>query len=416
MRKLAFFVFLLFISAALFGQLGLRTLTPSATESAVSTETQQVPGLKLRTVDPLLLSFREGWKSPEDPNWTTEKVGDKSIKLPKDFSISLEKLGVNYDAQILDAKGRLFGRLFYYQLESYDLEELFRDVVYSVYGNSDEVTKSYEDKKDFDNGLTVYLASVKMPDKPVEFPAVFVYTREKDSEMTKPGPVAMFFFEPVNFSGAELDTAKEQIAGIVGSYLQQTKASVKKEDDKEDDVVTPPAKRIESSADPYISVVRDTLYGEEIEINMDDWIEVGGDYFGFMMPPEFSVEFTMGEDFEVADLGYDGIIVGKFLVGEIYDTVWAIDILYEVIDEYLSSFGDYDILESYSEMVDEDASINIYTLEFPGQKCWITLFSESEDSSMFGPGEFFVFIGLYEEAQKTTWANWYSGMLFTLDF
>ena len=60
---------------------------------------------------------------------------------------------MNYDVRIYDSEGRLFGWLFYYQLESYDLQELLNTVVSSVYGDKATGEKPFEEKRSFDNGL-----------------------------------------------------------------------------------------------------------------------------------------------------------------------------------------------------------------------------------------------------------------------
>jgi hypothetical protein len=126
MKKLLLIALTVIFAVGLFGQLGLRTLTPEPTETADASETgeivpdsEELNTLSLRTIDPLLVSFREGWTSPDDPSWKVEMIGSTEIMIPQNFSIFQEKTGLNYDVQIFDKDGLLFGRLFLYQLESY---------------------------------------------------------------------------------------------------------------------------------------------------------------------------------------------------------------------------------------------------------------------------------------------------------
>lgn len=164
------------------------------------------------------------------------------------------------------------------------------------------------------------------------------------------------------------------------------------------------------------TVIDSLLSEEEVEIYVDDWIEVEGDYFGFMMPPGFSVQFYLSDYFEVADLGLKGTIVGKLFVGESTD-IWSTDdVLDGYVYEYLGGFGDYEIIDSYSGYVDRESTISIFALDFSGQLCWLALFSESTDAEVFGPGEYFVLVALADSEDAFTWAEWYTGILATLDF
>ncbi|HPB64177.1 MAG: hypothetical protein AB2L23_07680 [Mesotoga sp.] len=413
MRKFILFLLFMTISIALFGQLGLRTLTPEATQTTPAVSPLET--LTLRTVDPLLQSFRDGWKEPEDPTWTSFIVGNRELKLPQHFSISTQKYDVNYDVRIYDSEGRLFGWLFYYQLESYDLQELLNTVVSSVYGDKATGEKPFEEKRSFDNGLAAYLASLKITGQTVDFPSVIVYSPKESLDVTSAGSVAIFFFEPSNFTGPALDMAKSWIAGVVGSFVYQTEAIV--EPVVTPEIIEPPVVEVTVPDDPFIRIIASLLAGEDVEIeNIDSWKDVEGEYFGFAMPPEFSVEFLMGDGFEVADLGIGGMILAKFMVGEFYESAVTTEILGEIVGTYLGAFGGYSIAASHTIKIEGESSINLYALDFSGQFCWIALFSESPNPETFGPGEFFVFLGLVDPTMKDQLAGYYAGMLATLNF
>ncbi|HDP77206.1 MAG TPA: hypothetical protein ENN47_03285 [Mesotoga infera] len=414
MKRLFFMLLIVLCAATLMAQLGLRTLTPEPTETADATEaevdspdSEGLTTLTLRTVDSLLASFREGWKAPEDNTWKVELIGPTEIMIPGDFSIFQEKSGLNYDVQVYDKDGLLFGRLFFYQLESYERDELIQAVVTSLYGENASTENRYEETAELDSGLVVYLASLKVRSE-VDYPFVIVYYPSEEVEVTEPGPVTMFVFEPTNYSGADLERAKEIIAGIVGSFIDE------EEEPEEVVVVLPPEGK--QHTDPFIRMVDSLLSEDDIELSVDDWIEVNGEYFGFMMPPEFSVEFYFSDTFEVADLGLRGTIVGKVFVGESPEALYTNEVLDEFVYTYLGGFGDYEIIDEYAGHIDGESTISIFALDFSGQLCWLALFSESTDADMFGPGEYFALVALADSEDAFTWAEWYTGILATLDF
>ncbi len=392
-----------------------------------SPDSEGLTTLTLRTVDSLLASFRDGWKAPDDSTWKVELIGPTEIMIPGDFSIFQEKSGLNYDVQVYDKDELLFGRLFFYQLESYERDELLQAVVTSLYGENASTEKSYEETAELDNGLAVYLASLKVKSE-VDYPFIIVYYPSEEVGITEPGPVTMFVFEPTNYSGADLEKAKEIIAGIVGSFITD------EEEPEKVDVVLPPEE--EEHTDPFIRMVDSLLSEDDIELSIDDWIEVNGEYFGFMMPPEFSVEFYLSDTFEVADLGLRGTIVGKVFVGESPETLYTNEVLDEFVYQYLGGFGDYEIVDEYAGNIDGESTISIFALDFSGQLCWLALFSESTifaldfsgqlcwlalfsestDVDIFGPGEYFVLVALADSEDAFTWAEWYTGILATLDF
>jgi len=388
MKRLFIIFVMILVAATLSAQLGLRTLTPEPTETIEATDLEAVPpapeglpALTLRTVDSLLVTFREGWKGPDDPAWKTETIGTSKIMIPDSYSIFQEKMGLNYDAQIFDEDNALFGRLFFYQLESYEREELVEAVVASLYGESASTDRAYEETVELESGLVAYLASLKVKPE-AEYPFIAVYYPSEELDVTEPGPVTMFVFELANYQGSELEMAKEIISKIVGSFIDV------EEEFKEDD----------------------------IDINIDDWLEVEGDYFGFLMPPEFSVQFYLSDYFEVADLGLRGTIVGKLFVGETDEPTSTEGVLNELVYEYLGGFGNFEVVDSYSGNIGRESTVNVFALDFSGQLCWIALFSESVDAEVFGPGEYFALVGLADSQDAENWAKWYTGILATLDF
>src|SRR6056297_1343691 len=135
-----FLLVLIFVLATGFseGMLGLRTLeateTQQATEAVVE-EAEANVSLNLRTIDPLLIAFREGFKVPSIPGWKENHIGDLTFKVPKDFSTEIVKNGANYDGKIMDNDGETFAQVFLYQLDAYQLEELLETLLKTLYGD-----------------------------------------------------------------------------------------------------------------------------------------------------------------------------------------------------------------------------------------------------------------------------------------
>ncbi|NLZ14920.1 MAG: hypothetical protein GXY29_12110, partial [Thermotogaceae bacterium] len=160
--KKTFLVSLLVLTLCVLGfsdtMLGLRTIEATTTETtAASGETGK---LSLKTIDPLLSSFRAGWKTPNLPGWSEATVGGYTFKLPAEFSLSSAKSGANIDAEIKDGSGRIFARLFIYQLDTYQLDELFKDLTTSLYGIRASGNKSFDEFSDLGNGKIAYLTKL----------------------------------------------------------------------------------------------------------------------------------------------------------------------------------------------------------------------------------------------------------------
>jgi len=172
-----------------------------------------------------------------------------------------------------------------------------------------------------------------------------------------------------------------------------------------------------AASDPFIELMKGIVNGE-ISIVTDDWIDVKGRYMALYIPPEFAVSFTFDETSETADLFLEGISVGKILVGEFYETSsYTGNIFDEIVEEYRMIFNadNYEIADSLSIQRDKD-SMNLYLINFIGQRCWIALYSESPDIDVFGYGKYFVFVGLPEEERLDQLANFFGGILTTLSF
>jgi len=241
-----------------------------------------------------------------------------------------------------------------------------------------------------------------------EYPFIAVYYPSEELDVTEPGPVTMFVFELANYQGSELEMAKEIISKIVGSFIDV-------EEELEEEVVVPELEKSEHT-DLFVKMIDSLLKEDDIDINIDDWLEVEGDYFGFLMPPEFSVQFYLSDYFEVADLGLRGTIVGKLFVGETDEPASTEGVLNELVYEYLGGFGNFEVVDSYSGNIGRESTVNVFALDFSGQLCWIALFSESVDAEVFGPGEYFALVGLADSQDAENWAKWYTGILATLDF
>ena len=74
-------------------------------------------------------------------------------------------------------------------------------------------------------------------------------------------------------------------------------------------------------------MVESLLSEEDLDIYIDDWIEVEGDYFAFMMPPEFSVAFYLADYFKWPIWDFWGTVVGKIFVGESEESASTSDVL-----------------------------------------------------------------------------------------
>lgn len=431
--KVLLIFLLIFISPFVFSTngLGLRTL-PEATP----TETQKESSpLDLRTIDPLLSSFRDGWKSPDLPGWKSWEIGKNELKLPSNFEITIEESGRNIDSQIVDSKGRHFARFYLYQLQGYGVDDLLNQLMKQLFGNKATEEKEFEEYKNLDEKRTAYLTRVLMNDSLETYPVLFVYEAAEELSVTKPGTVAIFIFEPRYYVG-EKDMVNNWISGIVGSYIESSRPGMEvkeehvektdeppKEEIKEELIEeTKPEKRYTKTGDAYIDSLLPLIEGYEfLEGPPDSWFEVNGETFSFYIPSDFSVEFfqTTGLDqMEVADISYQGYIMSKIIVGYKYDLTSTSDYLKETAATYLAGLGQYTIGKHIvSDQLDDSGSyINIYRLDYPDQYAWVSMYSKSFDPDTFGPGEYVTFIGLTRINDAESWAYYYSNIFMSLSY
>lgn len=172
---------------------------------------------------------------------------------------------------------------------------------------------------------------------------------------------------------------------------------------------------IEKSAqDPFIELNSRLIDGGDLGINTSDWYSVEGDTFTFSLPPHFSVKFFQ-DVAEVADIYFYGFVVSKIIVGYLYESEPVTDTLNKVVREYLWEFGDFSITDSCLGLDTGESTTDIFSLEFSGMPCWAVFNSESKNAGDFGPGKYFIFLGLPDEAEIEVWAGWYAGMVRTLN-
>ena len=99
-----------------------------------------------------------------------------------------------------------------------------------------QLKSSYEETVELDDGRIAYLVSLKIRPE-VDYPFVVVYSPSEEAEITEPVQLQCVF-EPLHYSGSELDKAKEIIAGIVGSLI-----SAEEEPEEEEEVIALPSEK-----------------------------------------------------------------------------------------------------------------------------------------------------------------------------
>lgn len=173
--------------------------------------------LSLRTVDPLLLSFREGFKAPDDPGWIEKKVGNVSLKLPGLFSVSSQKFGSELQKHRSSTVTESFLVAFLLPAEPYDLEELLMQLSLCLGIPTGE--KSYEETMWMENGMArSYLWHPLKMVANIDFPVIFVYT--PGDEIAVAVGTCGHVFGAGRYTGEKLDgKAKAIIADVVGGYL-----------------------------------------------------------------------------------------------------------------------------------------------------------------------------------------------------
>jgi len=169
-------------------------------------------------------------------------------------------------------------------------------------------------------------------------------------------------------------------------------------------------------SDPFIRFLLTTLKGENVGIDVGNWIEVNGTYFWLKIPPVFAIDSHLEETGEVIYLSIGGEDIGRVRVGELYETSFSTGaILDRIIEENLEVLAveSYEIIDNLVVQGSYD-SFNVYAIDFSGELCWVVLYSDSSDPESFGPGRFYTFAGWPDERNLAQWAEWFVGLLMTL--
>ncbi|HPE69161.1 MAG TPA: hypothetical protein PLF96_07580 [Thermotogota bacterium] len=406
------------------GLLGLRTVEPTPT--AVSTPTEQATGteqavgvLSLRTIDPLLSSFRDGWKVPNLPGWSTQKAGDFSFKVPANFSVSSSKSGANIDGELKDAQGKRFAWLFVYQLESYGVEELLDAVVASLYADRATSEKDFEEFQELGDGKVAYFTRLGMKDQKMSFPVLLLYSAGEKPEEVESGTVVMLFFEPVEYLREDQQQALQGwIEGIGGSWIGAFSAPP-------EEVKQPTPPKVQEPVAPKPSRKQADLGSLLVDaVSMDDWVtslprgwEEEVAYTFQMYYPEYMVpEYFYDDAFEGFDFGYGEITVAKVFVGDTGDEWFlADDVFDELYESYLSGLGSYDLVKETPYFDEDMGFLKVYEMDFDEYKGWIAIFSESEYTDEVA-GEFILFVGISPYDEVDSWAQTYRTMLMSIQF
>ena len=419
MKKNVFILFLLlcFALTSMFseGMLGLRTLEATQTQQATESTNQESVGLNLRTIDPLLIAFQEGFKSPTLPGWKENQMGDLSFKVPMGFSSEAIRTGVNYDGKITDANGETFAQLFLYQLDAYQIDELMSTLLKTLYGNKPTGERGFEKFKEYPNNKVVYFTRVYMYDQKITNPVMLVYQKGKTNEDIQPGSVLLLFFEPMQY---QADTDQEQlnswIEGIAGSLIEAMttekpeKVNKPIEKEEKEETVAILGKNL---GEKLAYCIKNEIYLAKLPAG---WKEAQGDYFSFWYPERFTTDFYLTDDGEVTDLVYQGVAMAKIFVGETYDYVLEKDVFNELYQTYLSGLGAYNLV-STSPSFGDFGSIVTYEMDFSGYKGWISLYSESDwEGNLYG--EYLVFLGIAPYNEVEVWEEDYLDILISMSF
>lgn len=423
---LLFFVIIAFQVSFSEGLLGLRTLESKETQASTETTAtfeESSPSLKLnlRTIDPLLVAFKEGFKTPSLPGWSSQKIGELSFKIPNGFSFDVAKNGLNYDAKIMDTNSEQFAQLFLYQLESYQLDELFDSLVKSLYSNKATGEKAFEEFKDYPRGMLAYFTRIYMSDQKITYPILFAYQKGETNKDVLSGQVLFLFVEPSQYQAeSDLELLNSWIEGIAGSLLNDMSVEKTEEVNQVKKKVEEPVKPSEEEI-----ILKGNNFGSKMAYAMENvifisqppkgWSVAQGDTFEFFYPHEFDVEFHETEDMEVADLGSQGTTMAKLFIGETEEYLLEEDILDELYFNYLSGLGSYTLVSTTPYFDPDGISLVTYEVDFRGYKCWITIFSES-DSEGYLNGEFLIFLGIAPLEDVQAWQEDYLSILLSLTF
>jgi hypothetical protein len=419
MKRLTLIIFLLlglFFIGFSDTLLGLRTVEATSTEVASATVTAKP---LLKTIDPLLASFREGWAVPTIPGWTDVVLGNVTFKVPKGFSVPFTKSGANYDATLNDISGKQFAQLYVYQLDAYQLEELFGDLIGSLYAGKATNDKLFEEYKELTNGKVAYFTKLVMKDEKSPFPILFLYEKGTEVTRVKSGTVLMLLFEPTEYLGEDqqeqLTKWIEGIAGsLISSYAPVVQKQVTEPIDSPAKVVTPSQKV--SKAEDFGSKLADRIADRDWISDMPQgWKEASGDSFSLFYPGNYTTEYFSTDNIEGYDFGYSGTTIAKFFVGYTEEEFSADSIFEEVTDSYLSGLGEYEFSKETPYLDYEMGFLKIYELDFENYRAWVVLFSEALIEETF-EGEYLIFVGIAPVRDSKVWEDIYLDMLMSLEF
>jgi hypothetical protein len=420
-----FLLVLIFVLASGFseGMLGLRTLeateTQQATEAAVEEEVSV--GLNLRTIDPLLIAFRDGFKTPVLPGWKESFIGDLTFKIPMGFSAEIVKNGANYDGKIADNNGMTFAQVFLYQLDAYQLEELLDTLLKTLYGDKATEEKKFEEFKEYPNDKVAYFTRVYMSDQKISYPILFAYQKGETNQDIIPGSVLFLFIDPYQYQAdADQEKLNNWIQGIAGSLLNAMTAEKK---EKVEEVKKPEKVDKPEPEDDSVEIKGDN-FGEKLAYSIENEIylaelpenwQVGeADYFTFWYPKSMDANYYDITNGEVVDLVYQGVTMAKIFIGESDEYISEEDVFDELYQSYLSGLGSYKLVETTPAFGDYGSLIT-YEMDFSGYKGWVSVYSES-DWEGYVYGEYLIFLGIAQFNEVEIWEIDYLDILISMQF
>ncbi|HQC38701.1 MAG TPA: hypothetical protein PLF98_10375 [Thermotogota bacterium] len=418
--KKTFLVSLLVLTLCVLGfsdtMLGLRTIEATTTETtAASGETGK---LSLKTIDPLLSSFRAGWKTPNLPGWSEATVGGYTFKLPAEFSLSSAKSGANIDAEIKDGSGRIFARLFIYQLDTYQLDELFKDLTTSLYGIRASGNKSFDEFSDLGNGKIAYLTKLTLSNETASLPILFLYQRGAQQIDVKSGTVVMLIVEPYHYQEADRQEILlawiEGIGGsLIGAFTPTTSI-------KQTETVTPPISVITPTNVPagqdFGALLAQRLYAEEWLSELPEgWETAYGEGFSVFHPSDFTPSYFSADDLEGFDFAFNGVTVAKLFVGRSEEELLVDELYQDLFSSYLSGLGNYNLVKKTPYLDMGFGFAKTFELSFSDVRAWIMIFSESIIEDIF-EGEYIVFIGMAPVQEVETWKDVYLDVIMSIAF
>jgi len=416
-----FLLVLIFLLATGFseGMLGLRTL--EATETQQATEAEVSVGLNLRTIDPLLIAFRDGFKTPSLPGWKESLIGELTFKIPLGFSAEIVKNGANYDGRIVDNNGLTFAQVFLYQLDAYQLEELLNTLLKTLYGDKAMEEKKFEEFKAYPNDKVAYFTRVYMSDQKISYPVLFAYQKGETNQDIMPGSVLFLFVEPSEYQAeADQEQLNSWIEGIGGSLLHAM--TIEKKQQAED--AKKPEKEDKTELEDESVEILGNNFGEKLAYCIENeiylaelpqnWIVGEADYFTFWYPDSMEANYFDITDGEVVDLTYQGVTMAKIFIGESYEYVNEEEVFDELYQNYLAGLGTYKMVNTTPAFGDFGSLIT-YEMDFNGYKGWISVYSES-DWEGYLYGEYLIFLGIAPFNEVEAWEIDYLDILISMQF